>query len=85
MISREELQAISDRYKQVAGFDPATLKSRPSYPLTWQYSPPSGAAQTPRPQGEITMKILFRALAALAPLRDRIRQPGGMAGTARSP
>ncbi|AOB32840.1 monooxygenase [Bordetella sp. H567] len=31
VISREELQAISDRYKQVAGFDPATLTSRPSF------------------------------------------------------
>jgi 2-polyprenyl-6-methoxyphenol hydroxylase-like FAD-dependent oxidoreductase len=31
VISRDELQAISDRYKQVAGFDPATLKSRPSF------------------------------------------------------
>lgn len=31
VISREELQAISDRYKQVAGFDPETLKSRPSF------------------------------------------------------
>lgn len=31
VISREELQAISDRYKQVAGFDPATLASRPSF------------------------------------------------------
>jgi 2-polyprenyl-6-methoxyphenol hydroxylase-like FAD-dependent oxidoreductase len=31
IISRQELQAISDRYKQVAGFDPATLKSRPSF------------------------------------------------------
>jgi 2-polyprenyl-6-methoxyphenol hydroxylase-like FAD-dependent oxidoreductase len=31
VISRDELQAISDRYKQVAGFDPETLKSRPSF------------------------------------------------------
>ena len=26
-----ELQAISDHYKRVAGYEPATLKARPSY------------------------------------------------------
>lgn len=31
VIGRDELQAISDSYKQVAGFDPETLKSRPSF------------------------------------------------------
>ncbi|ARP88015.1 flavin-dependent oxidoreductase [Bordetella genomosp. 9] len=31
IISRDELQAISDRYKQIAGFDPETLSSRPSF------------------------------------------------------
>lgn len=31
VISREELEGISNRYKQVAGFDPETLKSRPSF------------------------------------------------------
>jgi 2-polyprenyl-6-methoxyphenol hydroxylase-like FAD-dependent oxidoreductase len=31
VISKAELQAISDRYKKVAGFDRETLKSRPSF------------------------------------------------------
>lgn len=31
VISRAELEAISNRYKQIAGFDPATLKSRQSF------------------------------------------------------
>ena len=31
VISAEELQAISDRYKKVAGFDRETLKARPSF------------------------------------------------------
>jgi hypothetical protein len=31
VISTEELQAISDRYKKVAGFDRETLRSRPSF------------------------------------------------------
>lgn len=31
VISREELEGISRRYKQVAGFDPAALKERPSF------------------------------------------------------
>jgi 2-polyprenyl-6-methoxyphenol hydroxylase-like FAD-dependent oxidoreductase len=30
-VTQQELQAISDNYKQVAGYDPAALKSRPSY------------------------------------------------------
>ena len=30
-VTQPELQAISDNYKQVAGYDPAALKSRPSY------------------------------------------------------
>jgi len=31
VISRQELEGISQRYKQVAGFDPAALKARPSF------------------------------------------------------
>lgn len=31
VISREELEGISHRYKQVAGFDPASLKARASF------------------------------------------------------
>ena len=31
VISKEELQAMSNRYKQIAGFDPETLKTRPSF------------------------------------------------------
>jgi len=31
LISAEELQAISDRYKKIAGFDRETLRTRPSY------------------------------------------------------
>ncbi|MBV7484421.1 flavin-dependent oxidoreductase [Bordetella sp. BOR01] len=31
VISREELEGISNRYKQIAGFDPAGLKARPSF------------------------------------------------------
>lgn len=31
IVSTEELQAISDNYKRVAGYDPAALKARPSY------------------------------------------------------
>ena len=31
IVTREELQAISDNYKRVAGYDPAALKARPSY------------------------------------------------------
>jgi 2-polyprenyl-6-methoxyphenol hydroxylase-like FAD-dependent oxidoreductase len=31
VISRDELEAISTRYKQVAGFDPETLTKRPSF------------------------------------------------------
>ena len=31
VISRGELEAISNRYKQIAGFDPGTLKSRQSF------------------------------------------------------
>lgn len=31
IISRGELEAISNRYKQIAGFDPGTLKSRRSF------------------------------------------------------
>ena len=31
VISAGELQAISDRYKKVAGFDRETLKNRPSF------------------------------------------------------
>ena len=31
VVPRAELQAISDNYKRVAGYDPAQLKSRPSY------------------------------------------------------
>src|SRR3546814_2674109 len=31
VISRAELEGISNRYKQVAGFDPASLKTRPSF------------------------------------------------------
>jgi 2-polyprenyl-6-methoxyphenol hydroxylase-like FAD-dependent oxidoreductase len=31
VISPAELQAISDRYKQIAGFDPETLRTRPSF------------------------------------------------------
>ncbi len=31
LVTVAELQAISDRYKQVAGFAPAALKARPSY------------------------------------------------------
>ena len=31
IVSTEELQAISDHYKRVAGYDPAALKTRPSY------------------------------------------------------
>lgn len=31
IVSRSELQSISDRYKQVAGYDPAQLKNRPSF------------------------------------------------------
>lgn len=30
-VTQPELQAISDNYKRVAGFDPAALKARPSY------------------------------------------------------
>ncbi len=31
IVTRAELQAISDNYKRVAGYDPAALKARPSY------------------------------------------------------
>ena len=31
IVSRSELQSISDRYKRVAGYDPAQLKNRPSF------------------------------------------------------
>lgn len=31
VISNDELQAMSNRYKQIAGFDPETLKTRPSF------------------------------------------------------
>lgn len=31
IVSTAELQAISDNYKRVAGYDPAALKARPSY------------------------------------------------------
>jgi 2-polyprenyl-6-methoxyphenol hydroxylase-like FAD-dependent oxidoreductase len=31
IVSSAELQAISDNYKRVAGYDPAQLKARPSY------------------------------------------------------
>jgi len=31
VISKDELQAMSNRYKQIAGFDPETLKTRPSF------------------------------------------------------
>ena len=31
VISAAELQAISDRYKKIAGFDRETLKTRPSF------------------------------------------------------
>ena len=31
VVSTAELQAISDHYKRVAGYDPAALKARPSY------------------------------------------------------
>jgi hypothetical protein len=31
VISAEELQAISDRYKRIAGFDRETLRTRPSF------------------------------------------------------
>ena len=30
-VTQEELQAISDNYKRVAGYDPVALKNRPSY------------------------------------------------------
>jgi hypothetical protein len=31
VVSTAELQAISDNYKRIAGYDPAALKARPSY------------------------------------------------------
>ena len=31
IVTQQELQAISDHYKRVAGYDPALLKQRPSY------------------------------------------------------
>ena len=31
VVPQAELQAISDNYKRVAGYDPAQLRSRPSY------------------------------------------------------
>ena len=34
VISQEELAAISARYRQVAGFDPALLNDRPSWSVT---------------------------------------------------
>jgi len=30
-VTQAELQAISDNYKRVAGYDPTALKARPSY------------------------------------------------------
>src|SRR5690606_4054357 len=30
-VSQEELQAISDNYKKIAGYSPAALKARPSF------------------------------------------------------
>lgn len=31
IVTQQELQAISDHYKRVAGYDPAALKARASY------------------------------------------------------
>ncbi len=31
IVTQQELQAISDHYKRVAGYDPAALKQRASY------------------------------------------------------
>jgi 2-polyprenyl-6-methoxyphenol hydroxylase-like FAD-dependent oxidoreductase len=38
VISHDELVAISERYKKTAGFDPATLNSRPSLSVTTRTS-----------------------------------------------